>query len=137
MERFLSGYEIEFLIKLSICLIGGLIIGIERETKGKFAGISTQTLVISGAMLFTFMSGVIDENTPSRVAAQVVTGIGFLGGGIILKGEGGILKNVTTAASVWFSAAIGMAIGLGWYAIALIAIVYAAAVPRLPNLRRR
>ena len=137
MEKILTGYEIAFLVKLGLCLVGGLVIGIERETKGKFAGISTQTLVISGAMLFSFMSAIMDPNMPSRIAAQVVSGIGFLGAGIILKGEGGVLKNVTTAASIWFSASIGMAIGLGWYLIAVIAIVYAVIIPRLPTFRTR
>jgi putative Mg2+ transporter-C (MgtC) family protein len=135
MEKYLTGFELEFLVKLGLALFGGLVIGLEREAKGKIAGISTHSLVIAGAMLFTFISFEMSESNPARIAAQVVSGIGFLGGGIIFKGEGGVLANVTTAASIWFSAAIGMAIGFGWYAIAIIAILYAAIIPRLPNIR--
>ncbi|MFQ5607266.1 MAG: MgtC/SapB family protein [Candidatus Zixiibacteriota bacterium] len=135
MEKILTGHEVDFMIRLGLCLVGGLVIGIEREARGKYAGISTQTLVISGSMLFTFMSLHMDPHMPSRIAAQVVTGIGFLGAGIILKSDGGVLKNVTTAASIWFSASVGMAIGLGWYLIGAIAIVYAAIIPRLPTIR--
>ncbi len=137
MEKFLTGYEIDFLIRLGLSLFGGIVIGLERETKGKFAGISTQSLVIGGAMMFTFLSQVISPESPGRVAAQVVSGIGFLGGGIILRSEGGVLANVTSAATIWFAASIGMAIGFGWYVIAVIAILYAAAVPRLPSVRER
>ncbi len=135
MDKFLTGYEIEFLIKLGLSLFGGIVMGLERETRGKFAGISTQSLVIGGAMMFTFISQAISPESPGRVAAQVVSGIGFLGGGIILRSEGGLVANVTAAATIWFSASIGMAIGFGWYVIAVIAIVYAAIVPRLPSIR--
>lgn len=137
MDKYLTGFELEFLTRLGLALLGGIVVGLEREAKGKIAGVSTQSLVIGGAMLFTFISLHMSESNPARIAAQVVTGIGFLGGGIIFKGEGGILANVTTAASIWFSAAIGMTIGFGWYPIALIAIIYAAIVPRLPNIRNR
>ena len=137
MDNFLTGYEIDFLIRLGLSLFGGIVIGVERESKGKFTGISTQSLVIGGAMMFTFISQIISPNSPARVAAQVVSGIGFLGGGIILKGEGGALANVTSAATIWFAASIGMAIGFGWYVIAVIAILYAAAIPRLPSIRER
>ncbi len=137
IEKYLTGYELDFLIKLGLSLFGGIVLGVEREARGKFAGISTQTLVISGAMMFTFISQVISPESPGRVAAQIVSGIGFLGGGIILKGEGGVISNVTSAATIWFAASIGMAIGFGWYIIAVIAILYAAAIPRLPSIRER
>lgn len=135
-ESILSGYEIPFLIKLGSCLIAGFLIGAERESRHKPAGISTHTFVISGAMLFTMMSLALSRGDPARIAAQIVTGVGFLGAGIILK-EGGRLANVTTASSIWFAAAIGMAIGFGWYIVALIATVFAMIVPRIPHIARK
>ncbi len=136
-NTFLSGHEGEFVVRLLFCLLGGLVIGIEREAKGKNAGISTHSLVIGGSMLFTLISIYLAPNDPARIAAQVVTGVGFLGAGIILKNDEGKVTNLTTAASIWFSAAIGMAIGVGWDFIALIAIVYAALVPRIPNFGKK
>lgn len=137
MQQFLTGHEVELLIKLGLSLFAGLVIGLERESRGKIAGISTQTLVVSGSMLFTFLSLQFSTVDPARIAAGVVTGIGFLGGGIIFKGEGGVLANVTTAASIWFSASIGMTIGFGWYFIAVIATVFAALVLHVPKLGGR
>lgn len=134
-EGVLTGYEFGFLIRLFLSLIFGVIIGAEREFRGKVAGISTQCFVIAGAMLFTFLSLVMDPEEPARIAAQVVTGIGFLGAGIILKGEHGRITNVTTAASIWFSASIGMAVGFGWHVIAALAAIYAVLVPRIPQVK--
>ena len=113
-----------------------ILIGVERELRNKPAGISTNCFVMAGACLFTFASIALDPNSPARIAAQVVSGVGFLGAGMILKGEGGSkVKNLTTAAAVWFAAAIGMVIGLGWYLIAVIATVYAVVVPRIPHVK--
>lgn len=135
LEEVLTGYEFGFLIRLFLSLIFGVIIGAEREFRGKVAGISTQCFVIAGAMLFTFLSLVMDPQEPARIAAQIVTGIGFLGAGIILKGEHGRITNVTTAASIWFSASIGMAVGFGWHVIAALAAIYAVLVPRIPQVK--
>lgn len=136
-DKFISGHEIEFVIKLVFCLVGGLVIGIEREARGKNAGISTHSLVIGGSMLFTLISIYLVPNDPARIAAQVVTGVGFLGAGIILKNDEGKVTNLTTAASIWFSAAIGMAIGVGWDLIAIIGIIYASVVPRIPHFGKK
>ncbi len=135
MFDLLTGYEWEFLLKLLLALVFGYAIGVERELRGKVAGISTHCFVIGGAMLFTFISGIMEPLAPARIAAQIVSGIGFLGAGIILKGEGQKITNLTTAASIWFAAAIGMAIGFGWYFIAIIATLYAVFVPRIPHLK--
>jgi putative Mg2+ transporter-C (MgtC) family protein len=127
--------ETEFLIALVLCLIAGFLIGAERETRHKAAGISTHILVIAGAMLFTFISSVIVSNSSATIAAQVVTGIGFLGAGLILK-DGMNVHNLTTAASLWFAAAIGMAFGFGLYTIGIIATVAGIFVPRIPSLQK-
>jgi putative Mg2+ transporter-C (MgtC) family protein len=132
-EKFLTGFELPFVGKLVGALVAGYIIGQERERRGKPAGISTHTYVIAGAMLFSLLSRTLDAGDPGRIAAQIVSGVGFLGAGIILKGESGAVRNLTTAASIWFAAAIGMAIGFGWYVIAAIAVAFAVVVPRLPH----
>lgn len=122
-----------FLIDVLFGLTLGYIIGAEREMRGKDAGISTHTFVILGAMLFTFMSMTVDPASKSRIAAQIVTGIGFLGAGLILK-DGHTVRNLTTAASIWFAGAIGMAIGFGFHQIAIIAAFVSVLVPRIPHV---
>jgi putative Mg2+ transporter-C (MgtC) family protein len=133
-DSLLTGHEVPFLLRLSVSLICGVLIGIERESRGKPAGISTNSLVIGGAAMFTFVSMAVDPSSPARIAAQVVSGVGFLGAGMILKSDAGTVTNLTTAAAVWFAAAIGVAIGLGWYLIAGAAALYAMLIPRIPHL---
>jgi putative Mg2+ transporter-C (MgtC) family protein len=135
--ELVSGYEVGFLVRLGLSLVCGFVIGMEREARGKPAGISTNSFVIGGAAMFTFVSLQVDPNSPARIAAQVVSGVGFLGAGMILKSDKeGTVTNLTTAASVWFAAAIGMALGFGWYLIALAATVYAVIVPRIPHISK-
>ena len=126
LDNWQIGMQLEFLIDIIIALAAGFVIGAERESRGKPAGISTNSLVIGGSMLFTYLSAAVDPNSTSRIAAQVISGIGFLGAGMILKGEiDKKITNLTTAASVWYSAAIGMAIGFNFYIIALAAVIFA------------
>jgi putative Mg2+ transporter-C (MgtC) family protein len=131
------GYQLDFLIDIGISLLAGFLIGAERESRGKPAGISTHCLVIGGTMMFTYISAQVDPNSTSRIAAQVVSGIGFLGAGMILKSESTEkITNLTTAAAVWFAAAIGMAIGFNFYFMALVAIAFAVLVPRIPHISK-
>ncbi|HJT84346.1 MAG TPA: MgtC/SapB family protein [Nitrososphaeraceae archaeon] len=137
LDNWQVGLQLDFLIDIIFALAAGFIIGAERESRGKPAGISTNSLVIGGAMLFTYLSAAVDPNSTSRIAAQVVSGIGFLGAGMILKGEiDKKITNLTTAASVWYSAAIGMAIGFNFYIIALAAVIFAVLVPRIPHITK-
>ncbi len=100
LEGIPTGYEIRFLIDIGIALGAGFVIGVERESRNKPAGIRTHCLVIGGAMIFTFLSSLVDANSSSRIAPQVVSGIGFLGAGIILKSEiDKKITNLTTAAA--------------------------------------
>ncbi len=128
--------ELNFIVDLLFSLLAGVIIGVERESRGKDAGISTHTLVIAGAMLFTFMSATVDPASQSRIAAQIVSGIGFLGAGLILK-EGATVRNLTTAASIWFAGAIGMALGFGFHVIAMLATIAAVGIPRIPHITKK
>lgn len=105
--------EAEALLQLALAAILSMLIGLNRERMGKSAGIRTHMMVGMGACLFTSLSlhGFLDAD-PSRVASSVVTGIGFLGAGVIVKRHGDI-HDLTTAASIWMAAAIGMAVGVG------------------------
>jgi putative Mg2+ transporter-C (MgtC) family protein len=135
--NFLRGYEFDFLIDLGLSLLAGFLIGAERESRGKPAGISTHCFVIAGSMIFTYLSAQVDPASTSRIAAQLVTGIGFLGAGIILKSESDErITNLTTAAAIWFAASIGMAIGFSFYFMAIIAIAFAVLVPRIPHISK-
>ena len=136
-EQFLSGHEVAFAVRLACALVAGFVVGIERESRGKPAGISTHSFVIGGAALFSMMSWMLGEGDPGRIAAQIVTGVGFLGAGIIIRSEQGSVLNLTTAASIWFSAAIGMAFGFGFYAVGGVAVIFSIIVPRLPHFGRR
>ncbi|RTL02404.1 MAG: MgtC/SapB family protein [Neisseriaceae bacterium] len=127
---------IEFAFALALSCVIGYIIGAERESRGKDAGISTHIFVIAGAMLFTLMSSLSDGGTDTRIAAQIVSGIGFLGAGLILK-EGTSVKNLTTASSIWFAGAIGMTIGFGYYMIAVVAGIASVAIPRIPHIHSK
>lgn len=128
--------EISLIIDIILSLFSGFIIGAERESRGKDAGISTHTLVITGAMAYTFISGVVDPMSKSRIAAQIVSGIGFLGAGLILK-EGTNVRNLTTAASIWVSGAIGMAYGFNYHVFGLIITIASLLIPRIPHFNKR
>ncbi len=135
-EHLIGQTEVVFLLDLVLCSIAGFLIGLERESRGKDAGISTHTLVILGSMLFTFLSMQVDPESTSRIAAQVVTGIGFLGAGLIIK-EGHTVRNLTTAASLWFAAAIGMSFGFGFYLVGMVGALMGVLIPRIPHLNEK
>lgn len=104
--------------KLIVALIIGAIIGAEREYRTKSAGFRTVILITVGSTLFTIISNIMSND--ARVASNIVTGIGFLGAGAIFK-EGANIKGLTTATTIWISAAIGMAVGVGQYEFAFVA----------------
>ena len=102
------------ILKICLAFLLGGIIGIEREYLNKAAGLRTLILICVGSCLYTIFSILIAEGTPDRIASNIVTGIGFLGAGVIFK-EDNRVKGLTTAASIWVTAAIGMGIGGGYY----------------------
>ncbi len=137
LENIPTGYELRFLVGIGIALAAGFAIGAERESRGKPAGISTHCLVIGGSAIFTFLSSVVDPDSSSRIAAQIVTGVGFIGAGIILKSESERrITNLTTAAAIWYAAALGMAIGYEYYFMAAVATAFAVGVPRIPHISK-
>src|SRR5512145_2340806 len=104
---------IENLIKVGLAVVVGGVIGAEREFRDKAAGFRTIILITVGSALFTIFSMTMDEGfTRTRIAANIVTGIGFLGAGAIVR-EHGRIGGLTTAATIWLSAALGMGIGAG------------------------
>jgi putative Mg2+ transporter-C (MgtC) family protein len=126
--------ELELFGKVLLAGILGFVVGLERELMGSAAGDRTFSLVAIGSALFTALSfdvfGQIAGESPGRIAANVLTGVGFLGGGMILK-EGGTVRGLTTAAGIWAVAAVGMAVATDRYllavlATALIMVVFAA-----------
>lgn len=119
----LKGME-EPAIKLLVSLLLGAMIGAEREYKSKVAGFRTIILITVGSTLFTLVSvALMGAGDPTRIASTIVTGIGFLGAGVIFR-EGGTIKGITTAAVIWVAAAIGMMVGFGLYSIAVMAVAF-------------
>lgn len=130
--------ELDMVIRLLLAGLAGGLIGWERESAEKPAGLRTNVLVCVGAALFTIAStiGFGPLGDPSRVAAGVVVGIGFLGAGTIVRGDSGIIVGLTTAATVWTVAAIGLAFGAGLYVIAAVAaLIVLLALRLLPHHR--
>jgi putative Mg2+ transporter-C (MgtC) family protein len=106
-------------VKLLVSLVLGALIGAEREYKGRNVGFRTIILITLGSTLFTILSFILGEgNDPSRIASNIVTGVGFLGAGAIFR-EGASVRGVTTASIIWISAAIGMACGIAQYEFAV------------------
>jgi uncharacterized membrane protein YhiD involved in acid resistance len=100
--------------RLAIALVFGAIVGIEREWRHKNAGIKTNTLVALGSATFAMLSNTfgVNNHNPAQIAAAVVTGIGFIGAGVIIH-RGATIQGVTTAATLWVNASMGLAVGLG------------------------
>lgn len=116
-------FDIEIVIRFLLALLWGGLVGAEREYRGKAAGFRTTVMISVGACFFTVMSMAIGgAGNPDRIASNIVTGIGFLGAGVIFRGENHV-NGITTAATIWAVAAVGMGIGGGYYFAAGIASV--------------
>ncbi|HEY5220307.1 MAG TPA: MgtC/SapB family protein [Gemmatimonadaceae bacterium] len=128
MDAFFSSFHIELLFQLLVAVLLGGAIGFDREIAGKPAGLRTNILICVGAALFMHLSiavgdiGFSADGHPygdvTRIAAQIVTGVGFLGAGTIIHSEGTV-TGLTSAATIWAVAAIGSAVGAGYYVEAL------------------
>ena len=119
------------IFSIVMAVILGAILGLEREISHKAAGLRTNVLICLGAAVFTVLSQKMAANitgdSVTRIAAQIVTGVGFLGAGAILRDRGGVF-GLTTAATIWLVASIGMACGAGFYLLAIISTFIAVMV---------
>ena len=135
LMRYFYIEDTELLIRIIFSIILGSAIGLEREITNKSAGLRTQILVCSGSCIFTILSicgfstavTMYPIGDPARIAAQIVTGIGFIGAGTVLR-QGLTIMGLTTASTLWMGAAIGMACGCGKISIAAVATIIAVSV---------
>lgn len=134
MNEIFSNENLIILSQLALSILLGSLLGVERQISRKTAGIRTYALVSLGSTLFTAMSvmavsafGGHTNFDPGRIAGQVVVGIGFIGGGLIIV-HGDHVTGVTTAAGLWLAAAVGMAVGFGFYTISIFATILALVV---------
>ena len=134
-------YELQDVIAIVLAVALGSMIGWERERSGKAAGLRTNILICLGAAVCTILSKYMagDGDSWTRVAAQVVSGVGFLGAGAIIQDRGGI-QGLTTAATIWLVSSIGMACGAGYYVLAglttIIAMIVLVGVRAMEKRRR-
>jgi putative Mg2+ transporter-C (MgtC) family protein len=118
--EFLNDHSIQNeLLLIFISVVLGILIGAEREYRNKSAGLRTFILICFGSCLFTVLSVKIGIDDPDRIAANIITGIGFLGAGVIFKGDNKI-DGITTATTIWATASIGMAVGSGYVYLAVL-----------------
>ena len=129
------GTEVEMILRLLLAVALGSIIGYQRERAGKAAGLRTHVLICVGAALFTVVSvyGFGALGDPARVAAGVVAGIGFIGAGAIMRTGEGFVGGLTTAATIWAVAGIGLAAGAGLYIASAVVTVLVLIVLLLPH----
>ena len=128
---------IEMILRLLLAAALGAVIGYQRERAKKPAGLRTHILIALGSALFTVVSifGFANGVDPSRVAAGVVAGVGFIGAGVIFRGmRGDMVVGLTTAASVWVAAAVGLAAGAGMYLVAVIVAAITVLVLFIPKV---
>ncbi len=105
--------------QVSLAFVLGAVIGLEREFRSKPAGFRTMILICVGSCLYTILSKENNSVSPDRIASNIVTGVGFIGAGVIFK-EGISVNGLTTAALIWITAALGMAVGYGSYPLAIV-----------------
>jgi putative Mg2+ transporter-C (MgtC) family protein len=128
--------DLEMFLRLLLAVILGGVIGFQRERSGKEAGLRTNMLICLGSALFTVLSiYAFPGSDPARIAAGIATGIGFIGAGVILRQGGGIVVGLTSAATIWVVAGIGVAAGAGLYIIAPSATVLALIILFLPHVK--
>jgi len=121
MDSLLQPFESRDVLLIMLSVLIGLLIGIEREYRNKSAGLRTFMLVSFGSGLFTILSLKIGLANPDRLAANIITGIGFLGAGVIFK-EDNKVSGITTATTIWAAASLGMCVGAGYIFLAFIGV---------------
>jgi putative Mg2+ transporter-C (MgtC) family protein len=133
----ITSYELEFVLRIALAFIYGGLIGFERERVDRPAGLRTHILVALGSAQFTILSFyAFPGSDPARISAAIVAGIGFIGAGTILQSKDKV-TGITTAASLWITASIGMALGIGYYLVATIVVILTYITLKLKWLERR
>jgi putative Mg2+ transporter-C (MgtC) family protein len=128
---------LEVILRLLLATVLGGAIGLQRELSGKEAGLRTDMLICLGSALLTVLSlYAFPGSDPSRIAAGIATGLGFIGAGVILHRTGGVVVGLTTAATIWAVAGIGIAAGAGKYVISVVATVLVLVILLLPHIHR-
>lgn len=128
--------EYEDGVRMVISFLIGAVIGFEREYHSKAAGLRTMIMICLGSTIFTEVSMTIGTSSPDRIASNIITGIGFLGAGVIFK-DGLSISGITTATTIWICAALGMAVGAGEYFVALFGtLVVLLILSALSNITR-
>lgn len=127
------------LLPIAVAALAGALVGIERECRSKNAGFRTMILIAVGSCLFTILSNILGgpDKEASRIASSIVTGVGFLGAGVIIR-DGLKVRGLTTAASVWLAASLGMGAGVGEYelvvAVTLLTLIVLWVLPPVERL---
>jgi putative Mg2+ transporter-C (MgtC) family protein len=129
--------DLEISLRLLLAAFLGGVIGFQREMSGKEAGLRTNMLICLGSALFTVISIYgFSGSDPARIAAGIATGIGFIGAGVILHQTGGPVIGLTSAATIWAVAGIGMAAGAGLYIVSPVATAISLVILMLPHIHR-
>lgn len=134
MITFDTAMDVEVVLRVLIALLLGCILGYERERHGISAGIRTYGAISMGSCVFGVLSIAIVNADPSRIAAQVATGIGFLCGGVIFR-DGSHVNGLTTAATIWATAAVGLAVSFGMYVVSAVTTFLIFLLLYLPNMK--
>ena len=121
---------LDFTLRLCCALLCGIVIGVERQWRQRTAGLRTYTLVAIGSALFIVVGCVVDDSSRTRIASYVVSGIGFLGAGVIMR-SGFNVRGLNTAATIWCSSAIGVLSGFGFFSFAVIGTAFVLGVNTL------
>jgi len=148
-NTFAGDLDAEILVRLGLALLAGLVIGIERESHGRAAGLRTTLLVTLSSAAAMIVSDTFYQDSfaqqgpsswhpdPARLAAGILAGMGFLGAGVIVHQRDHIVQGVTTAATLWFAAIIGLALGAGSLGVGIVstilALIILGLVPRFEN----
>ena len=137
MAALIDALQLDLALRIAVAFLFGAVVGVERERWAKAAGLRTHMLVAGGAAIFTVASAHLfinpgGQSDPGRVAAQIVTGIGFLGAGAIIRSSGSV-SGLTTAATIWVAAGLGMLAGLGAYGLAAVSVVCTMIALVLPH----
>src|SRR3954454_472726 len=132
MSNIAQTLQLELSLRLIVAFVVGGVVGLERERRAKAAGLRTHMLVAGGSAIFTVASLTLFGSDQGRVAAQIVTGIGFLGAGAIIR-SGASVSGLTSSATIWVVAGVGVLAGGGAYILAIVSAALTIIALRIPH----